>query len=240
MNKRFFTLIELLVVIAIIAILASMLLPALGKAREMAKRAACQNNLKQFALGALQYGGDFDSQGPSGTNHGGGSVLEPKVVRGYLFPQGATIAKSLVCPGTKEPFRSHASYRAGKITSVRVYSSYLMTYGTGTRTTGHWFGWYLRTSTPTSLTRVQCPNLNMLGRTVDSRYIETPSKQPMAGDISSTTGLIVVFGLTGTPFLMAHSQGANTAFMDGHVSWTQKANFKNYVHYYYSNARLNW
>src|ERR1700753_1071238 len=57
-----FTLIELLVVIAIIAILAAILFPVFARARENARRASCQSNLKQIGLGLIQYQQDFDER----------------------------------------------------------------------------------------------------------------------------------------------------------------------------------
>ena len=62
--QRGFTLIELLVVIAIIAILAAILFPVFAKARENARKSTCQSNLKQMALGVLQYAQDYDEMVP--------------------------------------------------------------------------------------------------------------------------------------------------------------------------------
>ena len=73
-QKRGFTLIELLVVIAIIAILAAILFPAFARARENARRASCQSNLKQIGLGIMQYTQDYDERYPPAT------VTDPNVV----------------------------------------------------------------------------------------------------------------------------------------------------------------
>ena len=63
-HRAAFTLVELLVVIAIIAVLAAILFPVFARARENARRASCQSNLKQIGLGILQYAQDYDEQMP--------------------------------------------------------------------------------------------------------------------------------------------------------------------------------
>ena len=62
--RRGFTLIELLVVIAIIAILAAILFPVFAKAREKARSASCESNLKQISLAVLMYAQDYDEKFP--------------------------------------------------------------------------------------------------------------------------------------------------------------------------------
>jgi prepilin-type N-terminal cleavage/methylation domain-containing protein/prepilin-type processing-associated H-X9-DG protein len=76
-NKCGFTLIELLVVIAIIAILAAILFPVFGRARENARRSNCQSNLKQIGLGLIQYAQDYDEAQPLTAFGGAGPTNWP-------------------------------------------------------------------------------------------------------------------------------------------------------------------
>lgn len=72
-RQKGFTLIELLVVIAIIAILAAILFPVFGRARDNARRTSCLSNLKQMGLAFMQYAQDFDEVMPQTSWNPGGS-----------------------------------------------------------------------------------------------------------------------------------------------------------------------
>ena len=98
-SSRGFTLIELLVVIAIIALLSAILFPVFSQARENARRASCQSNLKQIGLGVLQYLQDSDeymvSGGPSSGIVGAGWA-------GQVYPYVRSI-QVYVCPDDINP-----------------------------------------------------------------------------------------------------------------------------------------
>ena len=95
MKKRF-TLIELLVVIGIIAILASMLMPALSKAKEKANQADCMNNMKQISTTLMMYSNDFKNMFTVG--------IDDKDVQDDNNPHNsAGLANLLYCEYLKSP-----------------------------------------------------------------------------------------------------------------------------------------
>jgi len=99
-----FTLIELLLVIAIIGILAALLMPALNSAKGKAQRVACQNHLKQLALGTQMYAADNDTRLPM--NSPGNRMPENWVFGNMLMPLEAT-NQALIRQGKLFPYANH-------------------------------------------------------------------------------------------------------------------------------------
>ncbi len=211
LQKKPFTLIELLVVIAIIAILASMLLPALNQARSKARATSCVNNLKQMALANLMYSGD----------HG---VLVPVIMGSSMFYGGRTgtmgnYVYDLKSGGLIHPYLGNGSL-ASLCPSWRISAD--IANPSESKTTGGYGYTRLTFSGTISATDLAVSN----GRTKPGR-VKRPAEILMFADAAmqataTGTGYLVAFGQgmgdTHGTMHFRHGGMANAAWIDGHVS----------------------
>ena len=116
-TRSAFTLIELLVVIAIIAILAAILFPVFARARENARRASCQSNLKQIGLGIAQYTQDYDERLPYREDRARGwsSMIYPYVKSAQIYKcpsDGSTASAGGTNPSMSYAYNQAMTYPA--------------------------------------------------------------------------------------------------------------------------------
>ena len=218
-NVRF-TLIELLVVIAIIAILAAMLLPAISRAKELAKRSACGGNLRQIGMSIVCYANDWNNMYPQGEDN---AAMWRWEISGYVgVNAGLTDARLAMgvfrCP-------------SWQIKGIEIQDE--SGYGWNTQYMGYLEGaaW----GRPV-IVRIQ--------------DVTKPSDTALCGDTTDwmvsayTTDYAKLyppnFG-TGTSVGTRHSDGINLCWADSHVSWMpQKALMlgqNGVASYYYMNPK---
>jgi len=221
--RRGFTLIELLVVIAIIAILAAILFPVFAKAREKARQASCQSNLKQLALGVLMYVQDYDERVPVcswppcwnwSSNRGSWwwSQIYPYVKNNQLYAcPSCDFDAGVHCrPGSNPTCPGHLGIDIPQI-------NYGFNEG------------MIYPGQPTAISRMQRPaELLMLA---DSRctVVYRISNQGLIERVAFCNNFVCScgqpdLGFPETPYHPSrtrHNDGSNIAFADGHVKWLQ-------------------
>ena len=195
MSKKSFTLIELLVVIAMMAILAGMLLPALGKAKEHAYGVSCLNNLKNSGIQCIMYMDDFDGQFWNAHTSApvcAGSWAFRLTTGGY-----ADSLDSMRCPSTPQPEETPeqpANY---------VYGAPVVTFGN------------LQTVDLKNVSRYRFNGIGENARPSgvmllsDSRHAAQANNYQYAYLASNTS-----WGMT----YPIHNKRANLLFLDGHVN----------------------
>jgi prepilin-type N-terminal cleavage/methylation domain-containing protein/prepilin-type processing-associated H-X9-DG protein len=203
-RRRGFTLIELLVVIAIIALLAAILFPVFARARENARKSSCANNLKQLSLAWTQYAQDYDERAiPIRTTTAAGS---PGFSWTRLVEPYTKSPQILLCPSTSNRVQTY-TYNFNVGVGAKVLADIPLVSKTPTFIDA--FGALASDATHRDHLIFLSPSgtgahYGMLGRAM---YV-TDAPGVAHHD---TDGAI--------PNGARHLDGANYAFVDGHVKW---------------------
>lgn len=207
MKNKGFTLIELLVVIGIIAVLAAMLFPVFGRARESARRAACQSNLRQIGFGILQYTQDHDDRLPRNDTTKDVDTwvdtLQPYIKSDELF----------VCRSDPKPYEQTDGSK--RLTSYAINQIYFQDPAQvlfEANTPG---------VAPAMLDSIEDPT-GTIGVGDSADYFQVypvDGTPPVAEDLDANPPTLGDGGATGGKFVGRHFGGANWWFFDGHVKF---------------------
>lgn len=210
-----FTLIELLIVISIIALLAAILFPVFARARENARRAACQSNLKQIGLGILQYCQDYDERLP--INEAGGPGNESYIID-FANPAAPNNWIRSIQPYVK-------SYQIFRCPSAKPVTSGAVPNGdsdTSYIANGVALSFINNVLTTRSLASIPAPAALVTVQETTARYNQMIVKPTYNG----AGPVFTEFTSDPSPQRAncSHFEGMNRLFLDGHVKYANEKN----------------